>query len=85
MEIVSLALPNHINDTNPRKKQQKRHAPAQLNDIVIKKPTSHETLQGKERKKYCQLIFDPQAPNDKKPLILTETDLHNLAEATNGN
>ena len=32
----------------PSKKQKKRHKrPAQLNDIVIKKTTSHKALQGK--------------------------------------
>ena len=45
----------------PLKKQQKRHAPAQLNDIVIKKPTSNKTLQRKEEKKYCESTFDPRA------------------------
>ena len=69
----------------PLKKQQKRHAPAQLNDIVIKKPTSHKTLPGKEGKKYFWSTFDPQALDGKKPLILTETDLDNLKEVTNGN
>ena len=67
------------------KKQQKRNAPAQLNDIVIKKPTSHKTLQGKEGKNYCRSTFDPRSLDDKKPLIFTENDVDNLVEATNGN
>ena len=53
--------------------------------LLSKKPTFHKTLQGKEGKKYCRSTFDPRALDDKKPLILTETDLDNLAETTNGN
>ena len=53
------------NSTNPRKKQQKRHAPAQINDIVIKKPTFQKILQEKVGKKYCRSTFEPPALDKK--------------------
>ena len=38
----------------------------------------------RDKKDTCRSTFDPRALNDKKPFILTETELDTLVEATNG-
>ena len=51
----------------PSKKQQRKHAPASLNDITIKKPKSERVLQDTKEKHYCRSLFDPRALHHQKP------------------
>ena len=69
----------------PSKKQQRKHAPAPLNDITVKKPKSERVLQDTKENHYCRSLFDPRAPHHQKPMTVTERDLDILVESTNGN
>ena len=58
----------------PSKKQQRKYAPAPLNDITIKKPKSERVLQDAKEKHYCRSLFDPRALHHQKPMTVTERD-----------